>query len=124
MRGLPMNDKWEKYAAQPVQDKWAQYEAQPMPKKSSKKSPVVGEDDEAVLAALKKQHPLMYKIAEKFQGSPTLKKVGDVAGRFNQAVEGTGLPSLAKGFFGTGIEMGRGVANLIPGVNIPKQQYK
>jgi len=119
-----MNDKWEQYAAQPAQDKWAQYEAQPMPKKSSKKSASSGQDDEAVLAALKKQHPLMYKIAEKFQGSPTLNKVGDVAGKFNKIVEQTGLPSIAKGFYGTGIDMGRGIANLIPGVNIPKQQYR
>lgn len=124
MMGLPMNDKWEQYAAQPIEDKWAQYEAQPVSKKSSKKTSAVGEDDEAVLSALKKQHPLMYKLAEKLQGSPTLEKIGNVAGRFNQAVEGTGLPSLAKGFYGTGIEMGRGLANLIPGVNIPKQQYK
>ena len=122
-----MNDKWEQYAAQPnapmAQDKWAQYEAQPIEKKSSKKASETNKDEEQ-LAALKKQHPLMYKLAEQLQGSPALEKAGNIAGHFNNAVEGTGLPSLAKGFFGTGIDMGRGIANLIPGVNIPKQQYK
>ena len=118
-----MNDKWEQYAAQPAEDKWAQYEAQPIEKKSSKKASGTNKDEEQ-LAALKKQHPLMYKLAEQLQGSPALEKAGNIAGHFNNAVEQTGLPSIAKGFLGTGIDMGRGIANLIPGVNIPKQQYK
>lgn len=122
-----MNDKWEQYAAQPnapmAQDKWAQYEAQPIEKKSSKKASETNKDEEQ-LAALKKQHPLMYQLAEKLQGSPALEKAGNIAGHFNNVFEGTGLPSLAKGYLGTGVEMGRGIVNLIPGVNIPKQQYK
>lgn len=120
-----MNDKWEQYRAQPVEDKWAQYEAQPIEQPRPKKEKTSKKNEElAQLEQLKKQHPLMYKLAEHLQGSPTLEKLGNAAGHFNNAVEGTGLPSLAKGFFGTGIDMGRGLANLVPGVNIPKQQYK
>ena len=47
-----------------------------------------------------------------------------MAGHFNNIVEGTGYPSMAKGFFGTGTEIGRGLTNLIPGVNIPKQELQ
>ena len=75
------------------------------------------------LEELKKQHPIMYKLAEKLQGSPELKKAANVAGHIKNIVEGTGLPSAAKGFFETGTNIGRGLTNLIPGVNIPKQQY-
>ena len=75
------------------------------------------------LDELKKQHPLMYKIAEHFQNSPGLEKAGNIAGHVKNIVEGTGLPSAAKGFFETGINAGRGIANLIPGVKIPEQKY-
>lgn len=74
-------------------------------------------------AQLKNAHPLLYKLAEHLQGNPLLSKAGHVAELFNRDVEQTGLPSMAKGFFGTGINMGRGLANLIPGVNIQEQQY-
>lgn len=117
----PMNDKWLMYKAvrNDNPNRFAQYKAKRM-----ENQPEPELDDQAQLDALKKEHPLMYKLAEHFQGSPTLEKLGDAAGHFNNAVEGTGLPSLAKGFYGTGINMGRGLANLIPGVNIPEQQYK
>jgi len=120
-----MSDDWSQYRAQPKTDDWAQYHSsnfQKNPKEEDKHSPE--KEKMAQLEMLKKQHPLMYKLAEHLQGSPALEKAGNIAGHFNNAVEGTGLPSLAKGFFGTGIDMGRGIANLIPGVNIPKQQYK
>lgn len=92
------------------------------PQTKKDKTPKINEADQ--LKELQKQHPYLYKIAEKLQGSPGLQKAADIAGNINNTVEGTGLPSLAKGFFGTGAEMGRGIANLIPGVNIPEQQYK
>lgn len=69
------------------------------------------------------QHPLLYKIAEALQGTPGLEAASNAAGKFNRFVEGSGLPSAAKGAFGTAIDMGRGIANLIPGVNIPEAQY-
>ena len=75
------------------------------------------------LQELKKEHPIIYKLAEKLQGSPTLEKAGNIAGHVKNIVEGTGLPSATKGFFETGTNIGRGLTNLIPGVNIPKQQY-
>ena len=122
-----MKDRWEQYAddaPMPASgDKWEQYLVdEPITPKQDKKSHE--KEQMAQLEMLKKQHPLMYKLAEHLQGSPALQKAGDIAHHFNNAVEGTGLPSLAKGFFGTGTDMGRGIANLIPGVNIPKQQYK
>lgn len=132
--GLAMNNKWEQYKAQnsnaaqqsnePQENRWAQYHSSNFkaPKQEAPQEQEMSQEEQ--LAQLKKQHPLMYKLAEKLQGSQTLEKAGNIAGHFNNAVEGTGLPSLAKGFFGTGIDMGRGIANLIPGVNIPKQQYK
>src|ERR1700679_514443 len=116
-----MNDKWEQYAAQPAEDKWAQYEAQPIENKSFKKE---------------KENPIKKNNEGYFRrnfinplkatkGKNDLETAGNLADLLiNKPIEMTGLPSLAKGFLGTGIDMGRGVANLIPGVNIPKQQYK
>ncbi len=83
-------------------------------------APKMSQEDQ--LKQMQQKHPLIYKLAEKLQGSKGLSKAGDIAGHFNKIVEGTGLPSAAKGFLGTGIEMGRGLANLIPGVNVPKQE--
>jgi len=117
-----MSDDWSQYKAQPKSDDWSQYHSSNFQQKSERGNDSSEEKNQ--IEMLKKQHPILYKIAEHLQGSPTLKKAGDIAGHFNNAVEGTGLPSLAKGFFGTGIDMGRGIANLIPGVNIPEQQYK
>lgn len=114
-----MDDESLMYKAIPKNQEWEQYKAKPL-----KKQPEPEMDEQSHLDTLKKQHPLMYKLAEYLQGSPALEKAGNIAGHFNNAVEGTGLPSLAKGFFGTGIDMGRGVANLVPGVNVPKQEYK
>lgn len=68
-------------------------------------------------------HPILETIAEKIQGIPGLQQAGNIAGRFNNIVEGTGIPSLAKGFLNTGIEAGRGLTNLIPGVDIKKQKF-
>lgn len=68
-----------------------------------------------------KQHPILYKLAEMLQGNKTLEKAGNIAGKFNQAVEGTGLPNLAKGGFESSANLIRGIGNLIPGVNIPEQ---
>jgi hypothetical protein len=111
-----MNDKWEQYKASGIQaneDRWSQYLAQP------KKSKKEGNQIETI----KKRHPYLYKAAELLRGTPGLETAGNIAGHFNRAVEGTGLPSAAKGLLGTGIDMSRGLANLVPGVNIPKQQY-
>lgn len=128
MEASAMRDKWEQYIDEPKapinepqtsagEDKWEKYLVEE-PKKSNKKPKAVSE-----LEAIRKQHPYLTKLAEYLQGSPALEKAGNIAGHFNNAVEGTGLPSLAKGFLGTGVEMGRGLVNLIPGVNVPKQQY-
>ncbi len=126
LRGFPMNENWEQYKAQggrqPQEDQWAQYHSANFKKAEPEAQPKM--DEEAQLKKLKKQHPLMYKLAEHLQGSPALEKAGNIAGHFNNAVEGTGLPSAARGFFNTGIDIGRGIANLIPGVNIPKQEQK
>jgi hypothetical protein len=67
-------------------------------------------------------HPLLMKIAESLQGVPGLGSAGNVAGNFNKAFQGTGLPNLAKGFFEGSSDIVRGVGNLIPGINIPKQK--
>jgi len=82
-----------------------------------------GLSEKPPINALKEKHPLLYKLAEHLQGNPLLEKAGGIAEKFNRGVEQTGLPSMAKGFFGTGINMGRGIANLIPGVNIQEQEY-
>jgi hypothetical protein len=112
-----MNDKWEKYLADNFDknsgNKWDKYLAKTESEYSS--------EDE--LNNIRKQHPYLAKLAESLAGNKALKKAGDIAGHFNNAIEGTGLPSAAKGFLGAGIEAGRGLANLIPGIDIPKQQY-
>lgn len=82
-----------------------------------------GNKSEEELKSIRMNHPFLSKLAEKLQGNELLNQAGNLAGHFNQAVEGTGLPSLARGFIGTGISAGRGLANLIPGVNIPEQNY-
>lgn len=94
-------------------DEFAQY-------KSSNYKP---NGEEQRLEQLSKQHPYLLKLAELLQGTPGLEKAGNLAGKFNLGVEKTGLPSLAKGFLGSGVEMGRGLTNLIPGVNVPESQY-
>lgn len=71
---------------------------------------------------MRQQHPFLTKLAEYAKDIPGLETAGNLAGRFNRIVEGTGLPSAARGLFEPGIEMGRGIANLIPGINIQKQQ--
>lgn len=133
-----MADDWVMYKAVPKAPgaNFEQYKAKP------KAQPEMNEHEQ--LDTLKKQHPLMYKLAEYLQGSPALEKAGNIAGHFNNAVEGTGLPSLAKGFFGTGIDMARGIGNIPADIleatghkvnpikapwlgqvyPIPKQQYK
>lgn len=52
-----------------------------------------------------------------------LSKAADIAQHFNRAVEGTGLPNAARGFFQSGSDIIRGVGNLIPGVNIPDPRF-
>ena len=89
------------------------------PKEKQVQAPM---EEKYPLKALQEQHPLLYKIAEHFQGSPGLQQAGDIAGHINNTVEGTGLPSIARGFLGTGVNMGRGLANLIPGVNVQEQK--
>lgn len=71
---------------------------------------------------IKTNHPYLSKIAEFLQGTPGLKAAGNIAGGFNKAVEASGLPSAARGFLGTGIDIGRGIANLLPGIDVKKQE--
>jgi hypothetical protein len=71
----------------------------------------------------KQSHPYLMKIAELLQGSPTLESLGKGAEHFTNAVEGTGLPSFSRGLYEPLIEAGRGITNLIPGVNIQKDKY-
>lgn len=81
------------------------------------------ENPDIQLSMIQQKHPYLVKLAESLSGNKALESAGNIAGHFNRAVEGTGLPSVAKGFLGTGIEAGRGLANLIPGINVPKQDY-
>ena len=118
-----MNNDWSQYKAEPIKDDWEQYHSSNFQKQPEKQIKQLSQNEEEEhLKQLKNQHPLIYKIAEHLQGSPALEQAGNLAGRFNNVVEGTGLPSAAKGFLGTGINMGRGIANLLPGINIPEQQ--
>jgi hypothetical protein len=125
---LPMSDEFEKYRAQPL-DEFEQYRAKKIPEKKGAKEKIAQNitkelSAEEKAAQLKQRSPMLYSLAEKLQGSPLIEKAGKIAGQFNRGVEEqTALPSLAKGFLGTGIEMGRGLANLIPGVNIPEPHY-
>jgi hypothetical protein len=133
-----MADDWVMYKAVPKAPgaNFEQYKAKP------KAQPEMNEQGQ--LDALKKQHPLMYKLAEYLQGSPALEKAGNIAGHINNIVEGTGLPSLSKGFYGTGLDIARGIGNIPADIleatghkvnpikapwlgqvyPIPKQQYK
>ncbi len=74
------------------------------------------------LGAIRQQHPYLSKISEQLAGNPAINTLGNLAGHFNKAFEGTGLPNAAKGFFESNAQLIRGVGNLIPGVNIPEQR--
>jgi len=104
---------WSSVGGRPAEKKAAKSER---PKKAAQQS------ESEYLEQVKKTHPLIYKLAEKLQGNPNIQKAADIAGHFNNAVEGTGLPSAARGLIHPNIEIGRGIANLIPGVKIPKQE--
>jgi hypothetical protein len=72
--------------------------------------------------SIQQKHPYLSRISEALQGMPGLETAGNAAGKFNEIVQGTGLPNAAKGFFETSANAIRGVGNLIPGVNIPEQR--
>jgi len=125
--GRPANQPQAQQESQNDAFSWESVGGRPANKKTEK--PIAPKQPEQqsesdYLEQVKKTHPLIYKLAEKLQGNPNIQKAADIAGHFNNAVEGTGLPSAAKGFFETGENIGRGVANLIPGVNIPQQSHK
>lgn len=124
-----MSSKWEQYKASTIaanksskSNRWEKYRADN--KTIQETNPINQQPAENQESPnLQQQHPYLYKLAEMLQGTPGLEQAGNIAGSINRNIEQTGLPSAAKGFLGTGVEMGRGIANLIPGVNLPQQQY-
>jgi hypothetical protein len=128
-----MNNKWDQYRAKNTKksnnDKWAQYHSSNFKNDESINEPKNNEEEQPPEEHLGSKifggYPIE-KIAEFLQNHPGLNKaankVAPYAEHFNRAVEGAGFPSIARGAIGSGIDIGRGISNLIPGVNIEAQE--